>query len=77
MSALRMSAAELVQDWLCLGCWDTARGGGAFNYLQDGQRAWGETSHLEGVPKGTQLSKLLNPGTCFCTLLGLPDTPED
>lgn len=33
MSALRMSAAELVKDWLCLGCWGTAREGGALNYL--------------------------------------------
>lgn len=46
-------------------------------WYQDGQLAEGGIPHLEGVPKGTQLSKLLNPGVCFCILLGLPDRPED
>lgn len=72
MSAPRMPATELVEDRLCLGCWDTAREGDAFNYLLilNGRRVEGETSHLEGVLKGIQLSSLLNPGCYFCTMLG-------
>lgn len=75
-----MSAAELVEDWLCLGCWDTAREGGAFNYLPILRWAAsrGDISRLQGEElKGTQLSSLLNPGCYFCTLLGLPVTTED
>lgn len=79
MSALRMSAAELVKDWLCLGCWGTAREGGALSYLLILRWAAGGGRNFTfvGSAQRQQLSLPLNPGGYVCIRLGLPVTPED